>query len=147
MQQLFNSAVRVERMQLTYTDGVAVTDYVQATDPDPALNSMLEFLRCRLDLTFIRKGKDIPEAPVAGRAPDHIGVLFTFPYAPLKAGDRVVAIPNDRGIIPVPGTFEIRAIPDTPNDFFEQHHIEVQIIEVGQELTDSNWPLEDPDES
>ena len=146
MDHLFNSAVRVERLQLVMVDGVAVMDYVQATDEDPSLNSMLQFLKCRLDMNFIRQGKDLPEAPVAGRAPDHIGVMFTYPYAPIKAGDRLVAIPNERNRIPVPGTFEIRQMPDIAIDFFDQHHIEVQVIETGQELTDANWPLEDPTE-
>ena len=145
MEPLYNSAVRVERMQLTYVDGRAVMDYAQATDEDPALNSMLQFLKCRIDLGFIRPGRDIPEAPVAGRAPDHTGLLFTYAYAPIKAGDRLIAIPNERNKIPVPGTFEIRPMPDYPQDFSDAHHIEVQITEIGQELTNADWPGEDPD--
>ncbi len=144
MRHLYNSAFRVERMQLTVTSGVPIMDYAQATDEDPALNDMLQFLPGRLDMNFIRQGKDIPEAPVAGRAPDRIGVLFTDAYAPLKAGDRLVAIPNAQGKIPVPGTFDIRAMPDVAIDFSDAHHIEVQVTEVGQELTPENWPAEDP---
>lgn len=144
MQHLFPSAFRVERMQLVVTDGVATMDYAQATDEDPALNSMLQFLKARLDLNFLRQGKDVLPAPVAGRASDHIGVLFTVAYAPIKAGDRLVAIPNEQNKIPVPGTFEIREMPDVAIDFSDAHHIEVQVVEVGQELTDDNWPADDP---
>lgn len=144
MFQLLNSAVRVERMQLTVVDGRAVMDYAQATDEDPVANDMLQFLKCRLDMNFIRQGKDIPQAPVAGRAPDRIGVMFTYPYAPIRAGDRIVAIPNEQGRIPVKGTFEIRAIPDEAIAYSDQHHIEVQILETGQELTGENWPAEEP---
>lgn len=144
MRHLFPSAFRVERMQLTVTDGVPAMDYAQATDEDPALNDMLQFLKGRLDLNFLRQGKDVLPAPVAGRASDHVGVLFVDPYSPIKAGDRLVAIPNEQNKIPVPGTFEIREIPDVAIDFSDAHHIEVQVIEVGQELTPANWPAEDP---
>lgn len=144
MDQLFNSAVRVERMQMSVDNGRATMAYAQATDTDSALNDMLQFLKCRLDMNFLREGKDALPAPVAGRAPDRVGVLFTYAYAPLRAGDRIVAIANERGAIPVPGTFEIRAMPDVAQDFNGPHHIEIQIIEVGQELNDGNWPAEDP---
>lgn len=143
MDHLFNSVVRVERIQLSVTSGVATMDYVQATDPDdPVADAMLRALKCRLDMNFIREGKDLIPAPEAGKAPDRIGVLFTYAYAPIKAGDRLTAINNAYGEIPVDGTFEIRAIPDQAIDFAHRHHIEVQIIEVGQELTNNNWPIE-----
>lgn len=144
MDHLFNSAVRVERLSLLVEDGRASMKYVQATDPDPALNDMLAFLKCRLDMNFIREGKDALPAPVAGRAPDRVGVMFTYSYAPLRAGDRLVAVENERGTIPVTGTFDLRAIPDVAVDYSDGHHIEVQIIEVGQELTQDNWPAEEP---
>jgi len=144
MEHLFNSAVRVERLTLTVEDGVATMAYAQATDPDPALNDMLQFLRCRLDMNFIREGKDALPAMVAGKAPDRVGVMLTGPYAPIRAGDRIVAIPNEHGAIPVSGTFEIRSIPDEVVAFSDRHHIEVQIIETGQELNGENWPAEEP---
>lgn len=144
MDHLFNSALRVERMTMTVEDGVASMGYAQATDPDPVLNDMLQFLPARIDMNFVREGKDALPAVVAGRAPDRVGVLFTYGYAPLRAGDRLVAIPNERGQIPVPGNFEIRAMPDVAQDFNGGHHIEVQVIETGQELNESNWPSEEP---
>ncbi len=147
MQHLYPSAFRVERMQLvSVTDGVATMDWTQATDEDANANDMLQFLKGRLDLNFVRPGKDILPAPEAGKAPDRIGVLFTFAYAPIRAGDRIVAIPNEFGKIPVDGTFEIRYKPDEAQGFSDTHHIEVQVIEVGQNLAaeDEEWPGEEP---
>lgn len=148
MYHLFNSVVRVERLQMVVTDGVAQLDWAQATDPDgdPNANSLLARLPCRLDMNFLRPGKDIAPAPEAGKAPDRLGILFTYPYAPLKAGDRVIAIQNDYGSIPVKGTFEIRVIPDEAQDYSQTHHLEVQIIETNQNLTLDNWPAEEPEE-
>ena len=144
MDHLFNSAVRVERMQLTVDNGRATMGWSQATDDDPALNDMLQFLKCRLDMNFLREGKDVLPAQVAGRAPDRVGVMFTYAYAPIKAGDRIIAIPNERGEIPVAGTFDLKVKPDEAVAFSSIHHMEVQIIEVGQELTPEEWPAEDP---
>ena len=145
MFHLFNSVVRVERLQLVTTDGVAEMDWAQATDPDPNAAEMLKYLECRLDMNFLRPGKDILPAPEAGKAPDRIGIMFTYPYAPIKAGDRIVAIPNREGKTPVKGTFEIRVMPDEAIDFSDQHHIEVQIIESNQNLSKDNWPTETPE--
>lgn len=145
MFHLFNSVVRVERLQLVTTDGVAEMDWAQATDPDPNAAAMLKYLECRLDMNFLRPGKDILPAPEAGKAPDRIGIMFTYPYAPIKAGDRIVAIPNREGKTPVKGTFEIRVMPDEAIDFSDQHHIEVQIIESNQNLSKDNWPTETPE--
>jgi hypothetical protein len=144
MDHLFNSAVRVEELQLVVTDGRPVMDWVQATHDDPALNAMLQYLRCRLDMVFVRPGKDVLPAYEAGKAPDRIGIMFTYSYAPIKAGQRIVAIPNEMNKIPVPGTFEIKVMPDIPQDYMDGHHIEVQIIEANQTLNESNWHDDDP---
>jgi hypothetical protein len=145
MQHLYPSAFRVERLQLVRVeDGVPYTDWAQATSTDQNENDMLQFLMGRLDLMFVRPGKDIPLAPEAGKAPDRMGVLFTFPYAPIRAGDRIVAIPNMRGKIPVKGTFEIRPKPDEAQGYDDTNHLEVQVIEVGQDLSEIQWPGEDP---
>jgi hypothetical protein len=142
MQHLFNSVFRVERMQLTVSDGQATMDWAQAHDDDPQLDWMLANLKGRLDLLFTRPGKDAPPAVEAGRAQDRMGILFTYGYAPIKAGDRLVAIPDARGRIEVDGTFDIRAIPDKAIDYSSAHHIEVQVFETNQQLTDI-WPGEE----
>lgn len=144
MEHLYNSVVRVERLELTPVPGKrpAMT-WVQATDEDPAINDLLQYLKCRIDMNFLRPGKDIPAAPEAGKAPDRMGLLITSAYAPLRAGDRVIAIPNERNKIPVPGTFYLKVIPDAAQDYDDQHHLEVQIIEESQYLSEANWPMEE----
>lgn len=134
MDHLFASTVRIERLSLSTVDGRPVSTW----NPVPGG----EAVRCRLDLNFMRQGKDTPPAPVAGRAPDRIGLMFYRLGAPLKAGDRIVAVPNGDGTLPVQGTFEIRAMPDPVVGFAALHHAEVQIIEVTQDLDDV-WPSEE----
>ena len=145
MRHLLNSAFRVERLQLVTVNGRAVTDYAQATSTDPNENDLLQYLPGRLDLGFIRQGKDIVPAPEAGKAPDRVGLLIVDAYAPIKAGDRLIAIENMQGKIPVKGTFEIRPIPDEAQGYSDTHHIEVQVTEVNQNLNQQNWPGEEPE--
>jgi hypothetical protein len=144
MDHLFSSTVRVEEMKYSVTDGQASMTWHLAEHVDTDMQALLGALPCRLDLNFVRPGKDIMPAPVAGRAPDRIGVMFAAGYAPLKAGQRVVAIPNANGLMPVEGTFEIRVIPDKALDYSTAHHIEVQILETNQDL-DGIWPDDDPE--
>lgn len=131
---LLNSRVAVDRLQLSTKDGRADTIWVAQPEP-------LNYVRCRLDLSFLRPGKDIPQAVEAGKAPDRIGVLFCEPDAGFRSGDRLRAIANDVGLIPQPGTFEIRVIPDPAQDYSQVHHIEIQIVEVSQNFIDSTRPF------
>jgi hypothetical protein len=93
-------------------------------------------LQCRLDLLFVRPGKDQPAPMVAGRAPDRVGVCYydlavdpdtNIPL--VLAGDRLQCVAG-----PIFGTFEIRPIPDVAQDMIGGHHVEVQVIEVSQQL-------------
>jgi hypothetical protein len=98
-------------------------------------------LQCRLDLTFLRPGKDQPAPVVAGRAPDRTGVCYfdltaDDTGAPLvKAGDRLQCVQG-----PIFGTFEIRLIPDVAQSMIGAHHIEVQVTEVSQMLKPGTSP-------
>lgn len=124
MQHLFSSIVKVQRLQLTVTNGqTAAMDWVDQ-------EGVLAAFPCRLDLVFLRPGKDAPPAYEAGRATDRIGIMFCGGTIPLQAGDRIVTISG-----PVQGTFDIRNIPDKALDFATAHHIEVQIVETNQTLT------------
>ena len=106
-----------------------VTSVVDPVLDEPGL------LRCRIDLTFVRPGKDAPAPIVAGRAQDRVGVCYfdlaTGPgNVPLVlAGDRLECVQG-----PIFGTFEIRVVPDVAQDLVGGHHIEVQVIEVSQAL-------------
>lgn len=107
----------------------AVDDVVDPILGEPGL------LKCRLDLLFVRPGKDQPMPIVAGRAPDRIGVCYydlatDADNVPLVlAGDRLKCVAG-----PIFGTFDIRVIPDVAQDMIGAHHIEVQVVEVSQML-------------
>jgi len=131
MQHLYASVVRLERMNMTQANGVATMSWNVVPGG--------EYVPCRLDLNFLRPGKDIAPAPVAGKAPDRIGLLICDEDVPVKAGDRIVSIPGDDGEVAVPGTFEIRVIPDRVVGYASAHHLEIQILETNQALEDV-WP-------
>lgn len=123
MRHLFNSVVHIERLKRTMVNGGATTAWLPVDDPQ------LSAIKCRLDLTFVRPGKDQPLPFEAGKAPDRMGLMFCD-IVPIRAGDRIVA---DSG--PVFGTFEIRATPDvTITARPTGHHLEIQIIETNQKL-------------
>jgi hypothetical protein len=126
MDHLFSSVVRAERLQPSMVDGQVVIDWT----PSPLAGS--QWIKCRLDLNFLRPGKDIPAPINAGVRPDRIGVMFTYADAPIMEGDRIVTIPNEFGKMPVTGTFEIKTIPDEALDYNSAHHIEVQVVEAAQ---------------
>lgn len=138
MEHLYASAVRIERMGLTSSDGMASMDWTVVPGG--------EFIKCRLDLNFLRPGKDIAPAPVAGKAPDRIGLMFCSQYTPIKAGDRIITIPNEAGQMPVEGTFEIRVIPDMVVGYATAHHLEIQILETNQALDDRFPDAADPED-
>lgn len=140
---MYISRARVEQQDYTVVDGQPTVTWAQATDPDPDLTRRLKYLPCRLDLTFLRPGKDVVAPVNAGRAPDRIGVLFCAPTTPIRAGQRIVMIPSPNGTTPVQGTFEIRQIPDLALGMAGAHHLEVQVIETNQELA-GRWPDDVP---
>jgi hypothetical protein len=120
MEHLFNSVVAVYRLESSAVDGMLSYTW---------LDSGVR-IKCRLDIGFLRPGKDQPMAVEAGKAPDRVGVLYCLPDQDIRAGDRVVALEPAA----VPGTFEVRVIPDRAQGFATAHHIEVQIVEVSQAL-------------
>jgi len=136
MRLFYSSTCQVLRLQpaLLAGGGMSMTWEVLSSVVDPVLDQP-GLLQCRLDLTFLRPGKDQPSPVVAGRAPDRVGVCF-FDLAtdasgvPLVlAGDLLECVAG-----PIFGTFEIRLIPDVAQDFTGAHHVEVQVIERSQAL-------------
>lgn len=95
---------------------------------DPYLGRV-GYLACRLDLNFIRPGKDEPPMQTGGRAPDRVGVLFCDPTPYLKVGHRLKCVDG-----PINGLFEIRNVPDEAQDYVGVHHLECSIVEVAQSL-------------
>jgi len=130
MRHLYNCRVELLRLSGVLVDGVPTFTWARTdTLPDPVLGIPGE-LMCRLDLSFVRQGKDQPMPVVAGRAPDRVGVMFFDNTNEVRAGDRIRVLAG-----PVTGTFEIRAIPDPAVSQLVAHHMEVQIVEVAQPLT------------
>jgi hypothetical protein len=142
MQHLFNSTVRAEELQRTVIDGEQAMSWSQATSGDPYGDFALTRLPCRIDMGFLRPGKDIAPAPEAGKAPDRIGVMFCAAWVPIRAGMRFVTVPNDDGSMPVAGTFELRVNPDGAIGFRDAHHLEMQVIESVQSV--AKWPGGNP---
>jgi hypothetical protein len=136
MRMFYTSTCQVLRLDraLGAGGGMTFTWPALTTVVDPVLDQP-GLLQCRLDLTFVRPGKDLMAPAVAGRAPDRIGVCY-YDLAtdangiPLVlAGDRLLCVAG-----PIYGMFEIRPIPDVAQDLIGAHHIEVQVTEVSQML-------------
>lgn len=88
-----------------------------------------EEIPCRLDLAFIRQGKDPGYVQEAGRAADRNGVLFAMPDAPFRPGQRIE--------IHAPGNpwldgsrFDLGGAVDLAMTLDELHHIEMAATEV-----------------
>jgi hypothetical protein len=129
MRHLYNSQAAVYRLSGGIVNGTPTLTWSKITGiPDTVLGVAGEMM-CRLDLGFLRQGKDQPMPATAGRAADRVGVLFYDSNAEVKAGDRLVMLSG-----PVVGTFELRAIPDPAIAYAEAHHLEVQVVEVSQDL-------------
>jgi hypothetical protein len=136
MRMFYTSVCQVLRLDPTLDSGggMSLVWNPVTTVVDPVLNEQ-GLLQCRLDLTFLRPGKDQPAPFVAGRAPDRTGVCY-FDLtadengAPLvKSGDRLHCVSG-----PISGTFSIHLIPDVAQDLIGAHHIEVQVVETAQQL-------------
>lgn len=125
MQHLFPSLVEVSKLELVPQEGGRMR---MARVPVPGLVRM----PCRIDLQFLRPGRDTPSAVVAGAIPDREGILFCK-YSPLlEAGMQVTTLPNSQGIEVVKGVFEIKEIPDVALGYGTAHHIEVKVVESVQ---------------
>ncbi len=129
MRHLFHTRAEVLRLSPQRENGVPQMTWQKVpTIVDKWLGTPGE-LRCRIDLSFQRPGKDQPMPIVAGRAPDRVGLMFLSATRHILAGDRIHCLDG-----PIRGTFEIRAMPDVAADFAVAHHMEVQVIEVAQEM-------------
>lgn len=129
MRHLFSTRAEVLRLTGIMQTGTPTITWLKILDIVDEVLGIPGELMCRLDLAFIRQGKDAPMPIVAGRAPDRFGTMIFGPTDQIKAGDRLRTLSG-----PVQGTFEIRAIPDPAQALADVHHMEVQVIEVSQSL-------------
>lgn len=133
---LYNSVVQVIRLtpSLNAQGGMNVAYSPITTFPDAVLRQP-GLMACRLDIGFLRPGKDQMAPLVAGRPPDRVGVAFYDVVADasgvpvVRAMDRLVCVSG-----PIFGVWEIRNIPDVAQNYVGGHHIEVQVIEVSSSL-------------
>lgn len=108
----------VLRLVVTDVDGAASYDYA----------SVATNVQCRVDLSFLRMGKDTGWTPEAGRPADRTGVAFFMPTAPIRPGDRIKLETGG-----VRGTFSLEGNLDEVPDFHGNlHHYEVGVTEVAQ---------------
>lgn len=125
IRHLYISRAEVHRLKMTFVNGAARHEWGKLSEiVDDRLGTPGE-LMCRLDLNFVRPGKDQPSPLVAGRAIDRVGVLFCDATPYLLAGDRLKMVGG-----PITGTFELKATPDGAIDFSNVHHFEVQVSEI-----------------
>ena len=96
-------------------DGSPITSY-QKINTKP--------IKCRLDLNFVRQGKDPMWMATASRPEDRMGVFFFLPNAPLKVGLRAVMLKGPGGI------FQLRGAIDEAWGYDSLHHYEVGASEV-----------------
>ena len=125
MDHLFASVVKVTEMRLTPQPGGRMR-------MERVVVPGLAKMKCRIDLQFLRPGKDTPPAVVAGSIPDREGIMFCRYTPKLMAGMQIETIPDARGNEVVKGVFEIKEIPDVAVGFGSAHHIEVKVIESVQ---------------
>lgn len=116
----------VLRLDAVAVDGVANYDWAPFATGVP----------CRLDLSYMRKGKDQGWVAEAGRPVDRAGVLFLqiIQEDILRPGDRVEVFNRLGRKI---GTFEVNGAFDTVDDRHGiPHHIEAGVTEVANALAE-----------
>lgn len=127
MRHLFSSQVEILESVTDVIDGARVQTWQKSLANFDSMCPAGE-MRCRLDLIFLRPGKDQPAPIVAGRTPDRTGILYCSNNTALRGGQIIKVI---RG--PYTGaSFLLKMRPDEAQGFSGSHHIEVQVFEVAQ---------------
>ena len=137
LRALYRSLVQVTRLvSLLGTGGSLSMTWQNVPDVlDPYLPDKPGQMYCRLDVGFMRPGKDQPQPFAAGRAPDRVALMFFDPATDqggrslVRSGDRFTCLAG-----PVYGVWELRLIPEVAQDYVAAHHMEVQVVEVSQAL-------------
>src|SRR6188768_2142122 len=125
IRHLYISRAEIFRLKMTFVKGAARNDWAKLDEIVDVRHGVPGEMMCRLDLNFVRPGKDQPSPLVAGRAIDRVGVLFCDATPNLLAGDRLKFVGG-----PITGTFELKATPDGAIDLSNVHHFEVQVSEI-----------------
>jgi len=127
MRHLFSSRVEILEAITDIVDGARVQAWNKSTANFDATCAPGE-MKCRLDLIFLRPGKDQPAPIVAGRSPDRTGVMYCS-YTPALQSGQIIKVLSG----PYTGaSFLLKMRPDEAQAFSKTHHIEVQVFEVNQ---------------
>lgn len=127
MRHLYNTRVEILEATTEIVDGARVQSWAKSTDKFDFMSAPGE-MQCRLDLIFLRPGKDQPAPITAGRTPDRTGIMFCEYTTALKGGQIIKCIAGpDTG-----SSFLIKMRPDAAQGFSAAHHIEVQVFEIAQ---------------
>jgi hypothetical protein len=127
MRHLFASTVEVIEATTLVVDGARVASWQKSTK---SFDSTMQpgIMKCRLDLIFMRPGKDAPAPITAGRSPDRVGVMMCS-YTPSLQGGQIIHVIDG----PFTGSyFSLKVRPDEVQDYSSTHHIEVQVTETNQ---------------
>lgn len=127
MRHLFNTQVEVLEAITEVVDGARVQTWQKSSSNFDSSCPPGE-LRCRLDLVFLRPGKDAPAPVVAGRTPDRTGIMYCSYTSELQGGQIIKVVSGPY----LGASFLIKMPPDAAQDFNGPHHIEVQVFEVNQ---------------
>lgn len=117
-----------------FFDGAPTLGYQKLTDIVDWQLGIPGEMMCRIDLPFLRPGKQQPMATQAGVKPPRVGTLFFDPYLRpdndlVGAGDYIQTISG-----PVHGIFELRIQPEGAFGFSGVDHMECEIVEVAKEV-------------
>lgn len=133
MYGLFISKLAVLRNTEGFLDGIPNYTWTPITFPrtDPLTGEPAIWTPARVDVTFVRAGKDMPLVVEAGRAADRLAVIWLRPDdgSLVRAGDRLVCVGG-----PITGTYSVDQFPDQLADAVSLHHIEIGAREVSQAL-------------
>jgi hypothetical protein len=112
---------KVWRMTATTVDGV----------PAFVWSTVAENQKCRLDLSYMRRGKDEAWVQEAGRAQDRNGVLFALPDFVARSGDRI-EITSPPSLL---GTYLLDGAVDLAIGRVDVEHFEMGVTEVPANAT------------
>lgn len=130
MYGLFISQLQVLRNSESLLGGIPNYAWTPITFPRPG-GPDATWTPARVDVTFVRAGRDLPLVVEAGRAPDRLAVVWLLPGdgSLVRPGDRLVCIGG-----PITGTYSVDQVPDQLADAVSLHHIEIGAREVSQAL-------------
>lgn len=146
---LYTSVVQVVRLGsgngAGIQDGAFVANWVVSDDVIDEYYGVPGFMKCKIDIQFVRPGINAPQPAEAGTVIPRAGTIFYDLPAHesyVRAGDHLRVT---GGTAYVGSTWEITAIPEAAQDYRGPIHMEAQIVEKAIS-TEMRWPGQEPGE-